>query len=207
MARQGITVEQVFTAADELRDEGISPTVQTVRERIGSGSFSTINTHLGEWKAQNAAQAVADIPDMPDKVQAAFTQIWATAARAAREGFETQREALEVTRREMEREHSSMAEEIERLEQALEEQTGLLETITAQRDSEATARAEAETQATALRIENARLEERAKAAEKWAGELKGQFEGLQEKLAEAVKQAAKPRAPRKKAPAPKSGES
>jgi hypothetical protein len=47
MARQGISKEQVYTAAAELREEGTAPTVQAVRERIGSGSFSTINTHLG----------------------------------------------------------------------------------------------------------------------------------------------------------------
>lgn len=205
MARQGITQEQVFAAADELRDEGIAPTVQTVRERIGSGSFSTINAHLGAWKEQNAAQAVADIPEIPDKVQAAFAQIWATASRGAQEGFETQREALETTRREMERERSSMAQEIERLEQALEEQTGLAEKVTAQRDDEAKARADAETRLASLTVENARLEERANAAEKWSGELKVQFEGLQEKLAEAVKQAATPRTTRKKTPAPKAG--
>jgi len=174
-----------------------------VRERIGSGSFSTINAHLGAWKAQNAAQAVAAIPDIPNKVQAAFAQIWATAARGAQEGFETQREALEVARREMERERASMAEEIERLEKELEEKTALLETAAAQRESEQAARTEADRQVSALTVENARLEERAGAAEKCAGELRTQFEGLQEKLAAAVKQAATPRPARKKSPAPK----
>ncbi len=46
MARLGISEEQVFTAAKELSEEGIAPTVQAVRKRIGSGSFSTINKHL-----------------------------------------------------------------------------------------------------------------------------------------------------------------
>ena len=207
MARQGISEDQVFAAAHELREEGMTPTVQAVRERIGSGSFSTINAHLGAWKAQNAAQAVAAIPAIPEKVQGAFAQIWATAARGAQEGFETQREALEATRREMERERASMAEEIERLEKELEAQAGLQEKTGAERDAERAARIEADKQVTALTVENARLEERAGAAERWAGELKAQFEGLQEKLAEAVKQAATPRPARKKSPAPKPGES
>jgi SOS-response transcriptional repressor LexA len=121
MARQGISKEQVYTAASELREEGITPTVQAVRERIGSGSFSTISAHLAEWKAENAAQAPADIPAMPEKVQTAFQQIWATAARSAQEDVETQREALEAMRREMDKERAAMAEEIERLEKDLEE--------------------------------------------------------------------------------------
>ena len=83
MARQGISKEQVYEAAAALREEGISPTVQAVRERIGSGSFSTISGHLADWKAEHAAQGPADIPPIPEKVQAAFAQIWATAARSA----------------------------------------------------------------------------------------------------------------------------
>ena len=83
MARQGISEDQVFAAAHELREEGMTPTVQAVRERIGSGSFSTINAHLGAWKAQNAAQAVAAIPAIPEKVQAAFAQIWLGRAKHA----------------------------------------------------------------------------------------------------------------------------
>ena len=96
-----------------------------------------------------------------------------------------------------------MAEEIERLEKELEAQAGLQEKTGAERDAERAARIEADKRVTALTMENARLEERAGAAERWAGELKAQFEGLQEKLAEAVKQAAQPRPTRKKAPAPK----
>ena len=58
---------------------------------------------------------------MPEKVQKAFTRIWATAARNAQEDVLTQREALEVMRREMDKERAAMAEEIERLEGVLEE--------------------------------------------------------------------------------------
>ena len=94
MARQGISREQVFDAAGALLDEGTSPTVQAVRERIGSGSFTTINRHLDEWRKEHAGQAPANIPDMPDKVMMAFQQVWAAAARAAQEDTETQRQAL-----------------------------------------------------------------------------------------------------------------
>jgi len=112
---------------------------------------------------------------------------------------------MEAVRKEMARERAAMAAEIERLEHALEEQAASVETVTAQRDSEATARGEADTRLAALTVENARLDERARAAEKWAEELKAQFEGIQEKLAEMVKQAAKLRTTRKKAPSPKPG--
>jgi chromosome segregation ATPase len=165
MARQGISKEQVYSAAAELREEGITPTVQAVRERIGSGSFSTINTHLSEWKAENAAQAVADIPDMPEKVEAAFKQIWATATRSAQDGFETQREALEAVRKEMERERASMAEEIERLEKELEETSTKAAQLETDLTAERQAGEEKVGQVTALTIEKTRLEEQVKAAQ------------------------------------------
>jgi hypothetical protein len=46
-----ITREQVFEAAETLSREGEEPTYITVRERLGSGSFSTISKYLREWKA------------------------------------------------------------------------------------------------------------------------------------------------------------
>jgi chromosome segregation ATPase len=139
--------------------------VQAVRERIGSGSFSTINTHLADWKAENAAQGPADIPAMPEKVQEAFTRIWATAARSAQEDVETQREALEAMRREMDKERAAMAEEIERLEKALEETTTQAAQFEADLTIERQAGEEKAGQVTALTVANARLEEQVKAAQ------------------------------------------
>ena len=55
-------------------------------------------------------------------------------------------------------------------------------------ETERKGRGEAQEQVTALRIENARLDERAKGAEGRAGELKEQVEGLQVKFAEVAKQ-------------------
>ncbi|MCP4406347.1 MAG: hypothetical protein GY807_00995 [Gammaproteobacteria bacterium] len=79
MGRAGISKKQVFEAAGALTDEGVSATVQAVRQRIGSGSFSTISAHLADWKAEHAGQVPANIPDMPEKVTLAFAQVWAVA--------------------------------------------------------------------------------------------------------------------------------
>ena len=48
MARTGITLEQVITAADALVGEGRQPTIRAVRERLNNtGSPNTIHRHLG----------------------------------------------------------------------------------------------------------------------------------------------------------------
>jgi len=141
--------------------------VQTVRERIGSGSFSTITVHLSDWRKEHAGAEVAAILDIPDKVQAAFAQVWAKASQSAQEGLEAQREVQRE--RERDRERASMAQEIGRLEQALEEQTSLQETTSAQRETERAGRAEAEKQIMALTIENTRLGEQVKTAQAQVG--------------------------------------
>jgi uncharacterized protein YhaN len=188
VARQGVSKEQVFKAASALNDEGIVPTVQAVRERIGSGSFSTISNHLADWKAENAGRAPANIPEMPDKVMGAFQQVWATAAVVAKEGVETQRQALEVIRRQMQQEKVEMTAEINRLEKALEDAQTKVEGLKKELEAEREGRAVMEKQVAGVNIENARLDERAKAAEERATEFKEQVDDLQAKFAQVAGQ-------------------
>ena len=51
-----ITKEQVWAAAEELAAEGLRPTLEAVRQRIG-GSYTTIGPALNEWKARHAEKA------------------------------------------------------------------------------------------------------------------------------------------------------
>ncbi len=198
MARQGISKNQVHEAAAALRDEGIAPTVQAVRDRIGSGSFSTISGHLAEWKAENIAQGPADIPPMPDKVQGAFQQIWATAARSGQEAVETERQALEAMRREMDKERAEMGAEIRHLESALEEASGRADRTEKALSAAQEAGAGKDQQITQLQIDNARLDERVKAAETRGSELSDQLKDLHTKFAEAIKEKKTETTPRKK---------
>ena len=50
MAR-GITQQDVFEAADALLARGARPTIERVRQELGSGSPNTINPHLDAWWA------------------------------------------------------------------------------------------------------------------------------------------------------------
>lgn len=204
MARPGITQEQVFATADQLREDGVQPTVQAIRERLGSGSFSTITSHLAAWREQHAAQAIAEIPPIPDRVQSAFEQAWAAATRAAQETMEKEREALDAVRQQMEREKSEMAGEIERLEGMVETSDQRIEALE-QELAQAKASAQqaqerqqaTEQQITDLRIENARLDERAKGSEEHAGKLADLVKSLEDKLTPKApaKRTAKAKAP------------
>lgn len=50
MARNGISQEQVFTAADRLVSDGSKVTHRTIRDILGSGSPNNILRHLNDWK-------------------------------------------------------------------------------------------------------------------------------------------------------------
>lgn len=71
MARTGVTKEEVFTAADTLKSQGISVTIQNVRNHLGSGSPNTIHRHLANWKLENIAPKKTSI-DISDTLKKAL---------------------------------------------------------------------------------------------------------------------------------------
>ncbi len=188
MARKGITKEQIFEAATRLQAAGLASTVQAVREQIGSGSYSTINTHLAEWRKEHAEQISPNIPDMPEKLMTTFNQVWVTAVKSAQDDVATQRQTLEVLRREMDKENASMVAEIKRLEKELEETHDKLETVTQESIKTKEDSVSAEKQIINLWVENARLDERAKATEVQATDLREQLSRLQEQFTELAQQ-------------------
>ena len=64
MARPGITFEQVAAVADAMLGKGQQPTINGVRERIGTGSPNTIHKHLLVWRAARP-QTIAAVPELP----------------------------------------------------------------------------------------------------------------------------------------------
>jgi len=54
MGRAGVTLQEVEKAALQLQGRGKNPSVDAVREVIGTGSKSTIAQHLRDWKAQQS---------------------------------------------------------------------------------------------------------------------------------------------------------
>ena len=96
MPRTGVTKEQVFAVADRLADQGIAPTVAIVRSDLGKGSFTTINQHLGEWKALKWKAENPSVA-LPPKVEAmareSLAVLWEFAGREASQTVERIREA------------------------------------------------------------------------------------------------------------------
>ena len=64
MARQEVTLDEVSAAAVGLQDDDEQVTIETVRDRLGTGSSHTIHKHLAAWRASQAkpAEVKAEIP-------------------------------------------------------------------------------------------------------------------------------------------------
>lgn len=106
MAR-GITQSDVDRAADALLAQGERPTVDRIRQYLGTGSPNTVTRLLDAWwkalggRLSASAEKVA-MPDAPAAVAALASQLWEQALVAAREqaeaALEDERSALAAGR-------------------------------------------------------------------------------------------------------------
>lgn len=88
---RGIQSEDVAQAADALVAEGLRPTIERVRQKIGRGSPNTVSPLLDTWFASlgerlglNGSKK-EEGARMPEPVQQAASLLWEAALRSARE--------------------------------------------------------------------------------------------------------------------------
>lgn len=111
MSRKGDTQAAAKAAADELLKEGIRPTQQNVRDRLGSGSITTINKALNAWWQElgDRFRANTSHPMLPDPVAEMASKLWAQAVLYSEREFEERRVALELDYREKLKEQKASA--------------------------------------------------------------------------------------------------
>lgn len=84
MARIGIHYTNVKLAAIKLLSQGIAPSVQKIRDTLGTGSNTTIAEHLKVWREEYATKEVHHLPtNMPKELIAAIEVLWQTAMEQA----------------------------------------------------------------------------------------------------------------------------
>ncbi len=182
MARKAVaTPEAVVQAVEGLVKEGLDPTVERVRAKLGGGSFTTINKLLGEVLAQRQTQAtqVSDLPpDLLEVGQRAVASIFASVQRSAADKIALIEADARKNIESAQHARAEAALEIERLEREGEQAAEAL--VTAQKTAqEALARAErAEATVAAERAEISRVESEIK-------HLRHEQEQLQKRLATA----------------------
>lgn len=88
---------RIRQVAFELVGEGVWPTVVEVRSRLGTGSNTTINNTLKEWRQEFLARMASSArhPDWPAGLAEAFGLIWQQSCTAAEQQWEVLRQEAE----------------------------------------------------------------------------------------------------------------
>ncbi len=103
---RGVQQEDVWSAADALIGEGLRPTIERVRQKMGRGSPNTVSPMLEAWFAtlgpRLALGAKAEEGGPPVAVRQAMVKIWEVALSSAQqqvtESLEQARQSLENDR-------------------------------------------------------------------------------------------------------------
>ncbi|SDN10907.1 DNA-binding protein [Vreelandella arcis] len=88
MARSGIQYSDVQQAVDTLLSRGDTPSVQRIREVLGTGSFTTISEHFRQWRAEREQNRDVPPPQgLPTSVVNIATELWKEALEAAHQAL------------------------------------------------------------------------------------------------------------------------
>lgn len=149
MARSGVQYEDVKQAIDALMAKGEAPSVQKIREVLGTGSFTTISDHLREWRARRE-ERTESLPaqGMPEPILQLAEGLWEKAQDAAGEALAEYREeadrditaaqdAMQDARRQVEdaeQREVALSAHLASIEQRLETRSAALATAEVERD-------------------------------------------------------------------------
>lgn len=121
------TQEQVFEAADKLAADGREVTPNTLRQALGSGSFTTLGTGIAAWREARKTAPAPTVIDMPESVSVAFAQCWQAAAAEAGKEIASIRQKADAEISATKRDLADALAEIARLEEEANNNLATLE--------------------------------------------------------------------------------
>lgn len=154
-----ITTQDIHHAADKIVSEGGSPTLSAVRKELGGGSFTTISDEMKSWKAAHSKQ-LASTPirePAPASVSEKLTEfgsaLWGMALEMANARLQSEREAIEQVRQELEQTQKEAIDLADQLSTELEQAQILID-----QQAEAIEKAEVESKAMVIYLESEKTE-------------------------------------------------
>lgn len=156
-----ITLAEIYAVADKIAESGQQPTLAAVRAALGGGSYTTISEAMKHWKAERQA-ATAPIREAApaavlERMGDLAADIWGVAIGMANDRLASERQALDMTRQELENAQQEAAEladqmaaELEAMRAQIEQQAEALKAAEAQAKQLAVAEEAARTAQAAL---------------------------------------------------------
>src|SRR5690554_6847241 len=119
MARMGVQYEEVVEAAVQLQKQGDNPTIQRIREWLGTGSFTTISEHLKQWRAnqRNATPLQQESQDLPASLVKMAQAFWQQACSEADEKLQSYQQQADTEIRQALTDKQLALEEAQRMEE------------------------------------------------------------------------------------------
>jgi len=119
MARFGVQYEEVAEAAMQLQKQGDNPTIQRIREWLGTGSFSTISEHLRQWRnnQRSATPLQQDSQELPFDLVKITKVLWQQACSEAEEKLQDYRQQADIEIRQALTDKQLALEEAQRMEE------------------------------------------------------------------------------------------
>ena len=119
MARMGVQYEEVVEAALQLQRQGDNPTIQRIRDWLGTGSFTTISEHLKQWRdnQRNATPLQQETQELPSSLINMAQQLWQQACLEADEKLQSYQQQVDVEIRQALTDKQLALEEAQRMEE------------------------------------------------------------------------------------------
>ena len=142
MPRTGISYHEVATVANQLLGEGKNPTIERIRQHIGTGSSTTIARYLREWKAQqDTTQRIALQTTLPESLVVLLKGLWERMCQEAEQPISVlqqqtteQLQTLHQTLKERDHAYQTLEQQHHQSQQAIKQQrhqqASLEETVT-----------------------------------------------------------------------------
>jgi DNA repair exonuclease SbcCD ATPase subunit len=127
-----ISLQDIHAAADDIAAAGGNPTLAAVRQALGGGSFTTISEAMKEWKAKHQTQAVitplreAAPSAISERLGAFGNEVWAIALELSNARLQSEREALEQVRKDLEQSQQETGDFADQLSADLEQAQALI---------------------------------------------------------------------------------
>jgi chromosome segregation ATPase len=119
-----ISKQDIIEAAEKLQAAGINPTMQAIRDALGSGSFATISPVLREWRNASGQRAAVAI-EMPGEAKVALERagvdLWKIITTLATEKLTKVQEEAEAAIQAANADRDEALLEISRLETDIEQ--------------------------------------------------------------------------------------
>lgn len=120
-----ISKSEIWAAANALDAEGLRPTLQAVRKKLGSGSFTTISDAMSEWKSTKSADATKSREPLPTNMAERLSEL----------GAEVWNAAVETAHARLDEERRDFAQKHEQMEARLAEAVGLADNLSQEIES------------------------------------------------------------------------